>query len=80
MVPCASPRHIDDFGPVNEPDELSSRAWVSISIIPDSERITLVSRDGKKASVRVSPVLQTNSGLTAKQLVVEGSCAGLLPS
>ena len=80
MVPCASPGHIYEFGPLKEPNEVSLRPWVAISILPDPDCVTLTSKQGEKVSVQVDPVLQTNSGMTAKQLILEGSCVGLLPN
>jgi DNA-binding transcriptional LysR family regulator len=79
MVPCASPEHIEQFGEVKTPLDLTFRQWVSITIMSDFDRVTLTSRDHNDVTIPVNPVLRTNSGLTAKQMVIEGTCAGLLP-
>jgi len=79
MVPCASAGHIAQFGEVCTPFDLTFRPWVSITVMSDFDRLTLTSFDQKDVTVPLNPVLRTNSGLTAKQMVVEGNCAGLLP-
>ena len=78
MVPCASAGHIEQFGEVTTPLDLALRPWVSLTIMPDFDRLILTSRNDD-VTVRVSPVLRTNSGLTAKLMVLDGNCVGLLP-
>jgi len=80
LLPCASPRHVDTYGPVRTPSDLAHRPWVSLTILPDFDRLVLTADDGEDATVAVTPVLRTNSGFTARRLVVGGHCAGLLPS
>lgn len=80
LVPCASPHYLDAHGPVRSPRDLSLRPWVSLTILPDFDRVVLTGDDGEDASVPVTPVLRTNSGFTARRMVLGGDYAGLLPS
>lgn len=79
LIPCASPRHLEEFGPVETPLDLALRPWVSLTIISDFDRLTLAAGDHKDVTVPITPVYRTNSGLTARLIVLEGNCVGLLP-
>lgn len=81
MVPCASPRHIEAFGPVETPLDLGLRPWVAITVMSSFDRVVLRhASSGEDVTVPVKPMLRTNSGLTARLMVVEGEGIGLLPS
>ncbi len=80
MIPCASPAHLERFGPVSSPLDLSVRPWVALTMMSDFDRITLSTSAHEDVTVPISPVFRTNSGLTARQMVLESECVGLLPS
>lgn len=79
MIPCAAPQHIERFGPVASPLDTSLRPWVALTIMSDFDRLTLSTSNGDETTIPISPVVRTNSGLTARQIVLAGDCIGLLP-
>jgi DNA-binding transcriptional LysR family regulator len=79
MIPCASPRHFERFGPVVSPLDVAMRPWVALTIMSDFDRIALSAKSGDDVTIPISPTIRTNSGLTARQLVLGGDCLGLLP-
>jgi DNA-binding transcriptional LysR family regulator len=79
MIPCATPRHFERFGPVESPLDMAIRPWVAITIMSDFDRIVLSARNGDDVTIPISPAIRTNSGLTARQMVLGGDCIGLLP-
>jgi len=78
MVPCASPKHLEQYGRIETPHDLVLRPWVALTIFSDFDRLNL-STNRANVSVGVKPAVRTNSGLTAKLVVLEGTCVGLLP-
>jgi DNA-binding transcriptional LysR family regulator len=79
MLPCASAEHLQEYGPIASPLDLSLRSWVAITVMSDFDHVTLSSGDGREMSVKVTPTLRTNSGLIAKKFILGGNCVGLLP-
>ncbi len=79
MIPCATPQHFERFGPVECPLDMAIRPWVAITIMSDFDRIVLSARNGDDVTIPISPAIRTNSGLTARQMVLGGDCIGLLP-
>jgi DNA-binding transcriptional LysR family regulator len=79
MIPCAAPRHFERFGPVASPLDMAMRPWVAITIMSDFDRIALSAKNGDDVTIPISPTIRTNSGLTARQIVLDGDCLGLLP-
>lgn len=79
MIPCAAPRHFEQFGPVDSPLDLAMRPWVALTIMSDFDRIALSARNGDEVTIPISPAIRTNSGLTARQMVLGGDCISLLP-
>ena len=79
LVPCASARHVEQFGPVESPLDLALRPWVSLTILSDFDRLSLTRGEEQSVTVPIAPVYRTNSGLTARLIVLEGNCVGLLP-
>lgn len=79
MVPCAAPRHIERYGAVTAPLDLAMRPWVALTIMSDFDRVVLSQKDGSDITIPISPSIRTNSGLTARQIVLGGDCIGLLP-
>ncbi len=79
MIPCAAPEHLERFGPVESPLDMAMRPWVALTIMSDFDRIVLTAKNGEDITLPISPTLRTNSGLTARQIVLSGSCIGLLP-
>ncbi len=80
MIPCASPAYLARVGAVRSPYDLAHRPWVALTIFPDFDRLTLDRGDSEHLTVRLNSTFRTNSGLTAKQFVLEGAAAGLLPN
>lgn len=80
MVPCASPGHLEAYGPVSSPLDLGLRPWVSVTVMSDYDRVVLMDEEGEDVTVPVTPVFRTNSGFIARMMVLEGDCVGLLPS
>lgn len=79
MIPCASKAFIRRAGKIASPFDLAHRRWVAITIMGTFDHLTLTSDGNERITVPVTPAFRTNSGLTAKQLVLEGAAAGLLP-
>jgi DNA-binding transcriptional LysR family regulator len=79
MVPCASPQYLKEHGPILKPHDVSHHPWISIAILPDVHRLQLSTPSGEACNVLVAPRFRTNSGFTARQLVMLGSGIGLLP-
>jgi DNA-binding transcriptional LysR family regulator len=79
MVPCASAEHLERYGPIATPLDLSLRPWAAITVMSDFDHVTLVSNDGREMSLKVAPALRSNSGLVAKKFILDGNCVGLLP-
>lgn len=79
MIPCAAPRHFERFGPVESPLDMAIRPWIALTIMSDFDRVTLSATNGEDVTIPISPTIRTNSGLTARQIVLGGDCIGLLP-
>lgn len=79
MIPCAAPAHIERFGAVASPLDLVIRPWVALTIMPNFDRIALSAPNQDDVSIPISPAIRTNSGFTARQIVLGGECLGLLP-
>ena len=79
MIACASPLHIERHGAAIVPSDLARRPWVAITIMSDFDRVALTTAEGDEATIPISPVMRTNSGMTARQIVLGGDCVGLLP-
>ncbi|MCY4238344.1 MAG: LysR family transcriptional regulator [Rhodospirillaceae bacterium] len=79
MVPCASPAFVRKFGPFDSPMDLSRKPWIVLTIMSDYDRLTLSRNDQDNMSVKLYPSIRTNSGMTAKQFVLNGAGAALLP-
>jgi DNA-binding transcriptional LysR family regulator len=79
MIPCAAPKHFERFGPVTSPLDMVMRPWVALTIMSDFDRVALSAKDGDDVTIPISPSIRTNSGLTARQIVLGGDCIGLLP-
>lgn len=79
MIPCASPAYLKKFGPIGSPLDLTHKPWITLTVMPDFDRLTLTNADHDDASVKVDPSIRTNSGMTAKQFVLDAAGAALLP-
>ena len=79
MVPCAAPSFLEKYGPIRSPMDLSRKPWVTLTVMSDFDRLTLANAEQDDISIKVDPSIRTNSGMTAKQFVLEGAGAGLLP-
>ena len=79
MVPCAAPSFLEKYGPIRSPMDLSRKPWVTLTVMSDFDRLTLANAEQDDISIKVDPSIRTNSGMTAKQFVLDGAGAGLLP-
>jgi DNA-binding transcriptional LysR family regulator len=79
MMLCAAPKYLDRHGPLKKPHDLGHHPWVAITIFSDIRHVQLYDANGKTCQVAIEPKFRTNSGFTAKQLVMDGSVIGLLP-
>jgi DNA-binding transcriptional LysR family regulator len=79
MVPCATPALLRRQLTPKAPEDLSELRWVSITQLPHPQRVILENRNGRRRTVKLTPAIRTNTGIAARQLVLDGSYAGLLP-
>jgi DNA-binding transcriptional LysR family regulator len=79
MIPCAAPQYLKEHGPVLKPHDVLHHPWIAIAILPDVNRLQLSRSNGEACNIPIVPQFRTNSGFTAKQLVILGTGIGLLP-
>ena len=79
MIPCASRRFLAGQPPLTTPDDLPRLPWAVITALSHPERLDLVGPQGERTSVRLKPVIRTNTGVAAREFVLSGQFAGFLP-
>lgn len=62
-----------------EPAAVGEHPFVAITRLPHPDRLDLRHRDGRKAQVRLTPQVRTNTGIAARELVRAGLGIGLIP-
>lgn len=80
LVLCAAPALLARMAPLQVPADLCHVPWIAIAQLPHTGRVDLVHRETNvKASVGVGIVVNTNSGIGARELIRRGAGVGLLP-
>jgi DNA-binding transcriptional LysR family regulator len=79
MVPCATPAFLKKHGTPRKPEDLAGLPWVSITQLSHPQRLTLESRSSRRRTVRLNPAIRTNTGIAARQLILEGKFTGVVP-
>ena len=79
MIPCASAATMAKRAQPYDPADLVDLNWVTITVLPHPERIDLQNEMGQRRSLRIRPVVRTNTGIAAREFVMRGDFAGLLP-
>jgi DNA-binding transcriptional LysR family regulator len=65
---------------VRVPADLASAPWISIAQLPDHERLRLRAPSGETVTMDFEAAVTTQSGITAKTLILEGAGVGVLPN
>ncbi len=79
MIPCASAATMAKRPQPRDPADLVDLNWVTITVLAHPERIDLQNELGQRRSLRIRPVVRTNTGIAAREFVLQGDFAGLLP-
>ena len=79
LIPCASPAYLERNGTPNEPEDLATVPWVSITQLPHPDRLEMIKADGQRRAVKITSVVRTNTGVAARTFVVNSDLVGLLP-
>ena len=79
MIPCASRTFLSSRPPITSPDQLPGLPWAIITALAHPDRLDLVGPQGQPRSVRLNPVIRTNTGVAAREFVLCGEVASLLP-
>jgi DNA-binding transcriptional LysR family regulator len=79
MVPCASASTMKTREPPRDPADLVELSWVTITALAHPDRLDMQNELGQRRSVRIRPVIHTNTGISAREFVLRGDFAGLLP-
>ena len=79
LIPCASAAYLARHAAPRDPSELATIPWVSITQLPHPDRLEFVKNDRQRRSVKVTPSVKTNTGIAAKEFVLNGDFVGLLP-
>jgi DNA-binding transcriptional LysR family regulator len=79
LIPCASAAFLARHAAPGDPSDLATMPWVSITQLPHPDRLELVKNDRQRRSVRVVSSVKTNTGIGAKEFVLNGDLVGLLP-
>jgi DNA-binding transcriptional LysR family regulator len=79
LIPCASPAYLERNPAPNEPEDLATVPWVSITQLPHPDRLEMVKADGQRRAVKITSVVRTNTGVAARTFVVNSDLVGLLP-
>ena len=79
LIPCASPAYLERNGTPNEPEDLATVPWVSITQLPHPDRLEMIKADGQRRAVKITSVVRTNTGVAARTFVAHSDLVGLLP-
>jgi DNA-binding transcriptional LysR family regulator len=79
LIPCASPAYLERNPTPNEPEDLATVPWVSITQLPHPDRLEMIKADGQRRAVKITSVVRTNTGVAARTFVVNSDLVGLLP-
>ncbi len=79
MVLCAAPSYLAATTQISHPQDLVHHPWISITQLPRPERVSLLAEDGRQRTIRVRPEIKTNTGIAARQFLLQGAGIGLLP-
>lgn len=79
LIPCASPAYLEHNAAPNEPEDLATVPWVSITQLPHPDRLEMIKADGQRRAVKITSVVRTNTGVAARTFVVNSDLVGLLP-
>ena len=78
LVLCAGKRFARNMLPAT-PEDLPALPWIELPRASIGHRLKLKNQSGATRTVKVSPVIRTNSGIAAQELIKAGDGIGILP-
>jgi DNA-binding transcriptional LysR family regulator len=74
-----APSYLAAAGTPRRPDDLAQHGWIALSVLPAPLHWTFAGVAGARRSVRVRPVAEVNSTLSAYAMVLAGGGLSVLP-